>query len=151
MAERMRELVDETELIEIAMSIARGDPMVRIVDPKTNRPRVATTKTRPDRDTAPGQSRPDPVSLLKEGEVIHDIHWVTTAERMSALTWIRETCGIKAPVPTEVDMKVSHGPEIVGEIDYSRLSAEELDAYIALTDKVIARLPSGEPEKEPEE
>lgn len=138
MAERMREQVDPDELIQIALSIARGEPMVRLLDRETGRPRLADMPTRPSvHHDQMGLARPMPISQAPDDAVIQEIVWPTFSDRKAMLAWITETCGIRAPVPTEIDMNVNHteGSQADSPIDFERLSPAELDAYVRLVDK----------------
>lgn len=74
--------------------------------------------------------------MLKADEVIHDIVWPSFDDRMKAVTWIATMGGMKPPA--EVDMHVSRDNVEHVPIDFSRLSPEELDAYVALVSKAAS-------------
>lgn len=141
LAERVREIVwDDPEtadrMIGIAVAIAEGQPMVRIVDPATGMPR--TERVKPKRPNACKQdehealTRPEPASVLRGGERIHEIHYPSTAETLAALTWLRESGGMKPPKDEDhVDLGV-----LGADQDLSRLTPAELEAYVAMLDKM---------------
>jgi hypothetical protein len=132
LAERIRERVDVDELIQIASDIARGTPMVQIVDSQTGMPRAVVAHSRRlDRDITT-EARPDPITSVKlsEHERIHGIVYPSTSERVQALTWIRDSGGMKPPA--QMEMTVARGQD--QDVDFTRLSPEQLDQYVALCD-----------------
>ena len=131
LAETIRERADPHEMFEIAMAIARGEPMVRIVDRQTGRPRLAAAPSR-NRDVAPNEERPMPISLMPEDAVIHDITWPSFEVRMTALTWVATMGGMKPPVEIETTIHKDDGQSA---LDFEKLSPAELDAYVKLVDK----------------
>lgn len=155
LVERFRSRVDPDELFDIAMSIARGEPMVQVLDQATGMPRLAAAPQRRQDDEdyqaahKPGFERPKPVSMLQPGEVVAGIVHPTFNERIRALEFITDRAGMKPPtsfVSTSLTAQVSVG-------DLTRLSPEQLDQYVALCDAALiedededALLPAGDPE-----
>lgn len=129
MAERLRERIDPDWIVDIVVSIAAGDPMVRIIDPKTGMPRLAEVQLHETDDV--GVDSPVSKSLLVGDERIAEIIWPSTDERLKAITWIRDTAGWKPATQLEV---TAHTPD--ANVDFSKLSAEELEAYVALCEKL---------------
>lgn len=130
LAEYIREHVDFEELFDIAMSMARGEPQIRIIDKTTGRPKIAERMLPSGRE--PGEERPRPVSMTPENEAIADIHWVSHADRMHALDWIVKMGGLKPPV--ESVMTIRNGDADERDVDFSDLSPEQLDKYLELVD-----------------
>jgi hypothetical protein len=135
LAEKIRERADLDELFDIAMEIARGTPMVRVLDRVTGRPRLASEPSR-ERDVELGTERPNPVTMVGKDEVIHDVTWPGFEDRMKALTWIATMGGLKPPAELSVDVTRS---EALGQpVDFSKLSDAELDSYVRLMEKATA-------------
>lgn len=141
LSERINDLVDYDEMFQLAMAQARGEPMVRLLDRATGRPRLAE---RPHRGRMVSTADSAPISMVAIGpeDVIADVSWPTFADRMVALSWIAKF-GDMTPA-TEINGTQVH-VGIMAEVDFSKFSPEELDAYIELTDKLVQKeLPAGE-------
>jgi hypothetical protein len=75
--------------------------------------------------------------MVRDDETIHEVVWPTLSERLAAHRLLVEICGIKAPVPSEVEMTVTRNEDGGGapDVDFSKLSAAELESYLKLVEK----------------
>lgn len=145
---RMREDHDPEELSNILKAIYRGEPFVRVIDPATGLPRMATTHV-VNKDTKPGLERPQPLSMLKPGERIAEIVYPTINEQMAAIKFVADYSGWKPA--SEVNMNVEHSQVIeLAEEDFEDLPEDQLDAYLEVCRVMSAKKakllnPSGSP------
>lgn len=122
---RMREDHDPAEMSAIAKALYRGEPFVRVIDPATGLPRLASA---PIRITAsqPGYERPKPLSMLLPGERIAEIVWPSPSEQLAAMKFVAEYAGWKPAA--EVNMNVGHS---VVDADFDDMTEAQLEAYLA--------------------
>lgn len=131
----IQKLVNPEDLARLALDTAKGEPLAYYVHPVTGRPTPCLAKDLPE--------NADVTEYIKP----------TTAERMRAMEFLADRVGWKPPAA--VDVKVTQGP-IGPRVDYSRLSSEQLDKLIELTELAqatdeenpsVPALPPGREEK----
>lgn len=131
-ADRVRALVQMDELIQLQLSIARGEPVHRGVDPASGRA-ILVSPHRSETGKRLEAAAPDVAKETLPVPQITEVVWPTTTERLRAIENLK---GSGWPQPKLVDLDVGNkdaGPRP----NLKNLTEEQLDQYIKLQEALF--------------